>query len=172
MGSGRDKAAACPVSPQRGQGVVGTAGHEQPNPPTESFFMGLRSLSDICLHQRSATFPRGSTQQQTAPWCFPSPASDRENGERRGCSQGRGAGSSQHLQHLPHAHPILTRCSCRAKKGAQHGNALLPGQTHTGKEEKTLERRTGEADSRSPRWRHSLPFSAKCPRESMDLFGT
>lgn len=50
-------------------------------------------------------------------------------------------------------------------KGAQHGHALLSGQRHTGKEEKTLERRTGEADSRSPRWRHSLPFSAKCPAE-------
>lgn len=70
-------------------------------------------------------------------------------------------GAFLQLQHLPHASIILTCCRCPELLLPGKG-ALLSGQRQNGKEEKTL-KRTREADSRSPRWWHSLPFSAKSP---------
>lgn len=68
--------------------------------------------------------------------------------------------------------PIASDPALPPGKGARHGNALRCGQRHTGKEEKTLERRT----EKQPAGRHaggtarlSLP---NAPGSSMDLCGT
>lgn len=155
---------------------MGTAGHAQQS----NLMGGFRGVPAFVVRHLppSGTCLTSLTLLAIAKSYSVLPLSRTVRGKRRavGLQAGQGGvGGSQRallqLQHLPRTSHILT-CASRIPthplppgKGAEHGNALLFGQRQTGKEEKALERRTGEADSRSPRWRHSLPFPAKSPGE-------